>query len=67
VTADGIYAAAHKRDFGTSRRQLSDEITFLPVCEEGAKCLRVALNVIYGPAKVWSLSDQQRTNCARGA
>jgi hypothetical protein len=27
-------------------------------------CLRLALNVIHGAAKVWSLSDQQRTNCA---
>jgi hypothetical protein len=26
----------------------------------------VALNVIHGVAKVWSLSDQQRTNCAVG-
>jgi len=25
-----------------------------------------ALNVIHGAAKVWSLSDQQRTNCAVG-
>jgi hypothetical protein len=26
----------------------------------------MALNVIHGAAKVWSLSDQQRTNCAVG-
>jgi hypothetical protein len=28
--------------------------------------LFLALNVIHGAAKVWSLSDQQRTNCAVG-
>jgi hypothetical protein len=26
----------------------------------------MALNVIHGAAKVWSLSDQWRTNCAVG-
>ena len=26
----------------------------------------MALNVIHGVAKVWSLSDQQRTTCAVG-
>jgi len=26
----------------------------------------MALNVIHGAAKVWSLLDQQRTNCAVG-
>ena len=26
----------------------------------------MALNVIHDAAKVWSLSDQQRTNCAGG-
>jgi hypothetical protein len=29
-------------------------------------CPLMALNVIHGAAKVWSLSDQQRTNCAVG-
>ena len=32
----------------------------------GALRSRMALNVIHGAAKVWSLSDQQRTNCAVG-
>jgi hypothetical protein len=30
------------------------------------RCLLLALNVIHGAAKVWSPSDQQRTNCAVG-
>jgi hypothetical protein len=29
-------------------------------------CLLLALNVIHGAAKVLSLSDQHRTNCALG-
>ena len=32
----------------------------------GSRCRLLALNVIHGAAKVWSLSDQQRTNCALG-
>jgi hypothetical protein len=49
----------HDLDFGISRlpkdrHLLQCEVTLL------------ALNVIHGAAKVWSLSDQQRTNCAVG-
>jgi len=67
MPAGGMRAAKMKnRTSARPAAALATDYTFNGWQKKGRACLSLALNVIHGAAKVWSLSDQQRTNCAVG-
>jgi hypothetical protein len=62
MPADGTTTAAKRRDFGTSRWQLSKRLHHLPVRAEGAGvCLLLARLGPAGMSAMWSLSGEKRT------